>query len=74
MHSCIDIELCDSTRMVESIANDSDCMAAILSAAVGYGLRPLPVLIWGRVGLKNRTIRRSTKQTKIICETQIILK
>ena len=38
------------------------------------GLRPLPLLIWGRVGLKNRTIRRSTKQTKIICETQIILK
>jgi hypothetical protein len=37
MHSCIDIEFCDSTRMVdsESIANDSDCMAAILSAAVG---------------------------------------
>jgi len=28
----------------------------------------------GRAGLKNRTIHRSTKETKTICETQIILR
>jgi hypothetical protein len=41
-HSCIDVEICDSTRTgTWCIVNDSDCMAAMLSAAVGpegYGL------------------------------------
>jgi hypothetical protein len=35
-HSCIDVEICDSTRTgTWCIANDSDCMAAKLSAALG---------------------------------------
>jgi hypothetical protein len=77
-HSCIDIDFVfDSDSGEYGIVNDSYCVAAMLSAAVGPELLPLPVLIWGRTGLKflkNRAIRVSTKQTKIICETQTILK
>ncbi len=69
-HSCIDVEICDSAwKGTRCIVIDSDCMAAMLSAAVGPEEYCLCLCSFGdglsrRAVLKNRTIRRSTKQTK----------